>query len=111
MNNMILCNLLVSLFLILTTNSALADTQQRNIYSKSINAKCYVVLASGNESILLYRLKAKKLKSLPQRVNGSKVATSKSNKKVSVLKVHECVVDEDEFSSARAKSLDKNFAR
>ena len=100
-----------TLVLILTTNSALAGTQQKNKPSKSMNAKCHVVLANGNESILLYRLKAKKFKSLPQRVNGSKVATSKSNKKVSVLKVHECVADEEEFSSARAKLLDKNFAR
>ena len=108
---MILPNLLVSLFLILTTNSALADTQQKNINSKSINAKCYVVLANGKEEILLYRLKAKKLKSLPQRVNGSQVTAPRSNKKVSVLKVHECVEDEQDFSSARAKLLDKNFAR
>jgi hypothetical protein len=110
MNKINLSNLLISL-LIFTTHSALADTQGKNVISKTVNAKCHVVLANAKEDILLYRLKANKLKSLPQRVSGSKVTTSPSNKKVSVLKVHECILDEEEFSSVRAKSLDKNFAR
>jgi hypothetical protein len=110
MNKKILPNVLISL-LIFTTHFTLADTQGKNVISKTVNAKCHVVLANAKEDILLYRLKANKLKSLPQRVSGTKVTTLNSKNKVSVLKVHECVVDEKEFSSARAKLLDKNFAR
>ncbi len=102
--------MLISLLLV-TTQSTLADTQENKVISKTVNAKCHVVLSNAKEEILLYRLKAKKLKSLPQRVNGSQVTAPRSNKKVTVLKVHECVGDEQDFSSARAKLLDKNFAR
>jgi hypothetical protein len=110
MEKNILPNVLVSL-LILTTHSSLAETQAKNVNGTTVNAKCHVVLANAKEEILLYRIKAKKLKSLPQRVNGSQVTAPSSNKKVNVLKVHECVEDEQEFSSVRAKLLDKNFAR
>ena len=109
--NTIIANLVISLLLILATHPALAGSEKVNKSSKSVNAKCHVALASGHQDILLYRIKANKLKSLPQRINGSKVATRNSNKKVSVLKVYECAMGGEEFSSARAKLLDKNLPR
>jgi type 1 fimbria pilin len=61
MDKKILPNVLVSL-LILTTHSSLAETQAKNVNGKIVNAKCHVVLANAKEEILLYRIKAKKIK-------------------------------------------------
>ncbi len=101
----------VSLVLIFTAISTFANTQNKSIKNKSINAKCHVVLTNGREDILLYRIKANDFKTLTQRVNGTIVATGKSNIKVSVSKVYECAIGEEEFSSTRAKLLDKNLPR
>ncbi len=109
--NSIIANLVISLLLILATHPALAGSEKANKSSKSVNAKCHVALANGHQDILLYRLKANKLKSLPQRVNGSKVTIARSNKKVSVLKVYECVIEEEKFTRASARLLDKNTPR
>jgi hypothetical protein len=111
MNKIMIIIFSVSLVLIFTANSTFANTKKNSMYNKSINAKCHVVLTNGREDILLYRIKASDFKTLTQRVNGTKVTTGKSDIKVSVSKVYECALGEAEFSSTRAKLLDKNLPR
>lgn len=89
-------------------NSTKRATKKPQENIKQVNAKCHVALIDGSEEILLYRIAIEKYRKLANSIVGSKVSTSKSNKKIKVYRAYECVLEDDAFTSRKAQSLDRN---
>jgi len=84
---------------------------------KSVDAKCYVELVGGSETISLWRVKSSLLNKLPHTIVGQKILVraiyeqTPSKEKLTIYKVKECVLEGDEFSSPRARAIDKELPR
>lgn len=91
-----------------------AKGKEPKIEDKPVDAKCYVELVGGSETISLWRVKPSKLRSLIHKVKGAEVfiiPRQSQQKKGTIYKAHECVLEEDDFSSSIARTMDKATPR
>jgi hypothetical protein len=95
-----------------------AKNKTPNLNERAVNAKCYVELVGGGETISLWSVKPSLLKKLKHniigqkiRVIGSKKPKAPSKNKAIIYKAKECILEEDEFSSPRARAMDKELPR
>jgi hypothetical protein len=92
-----------------TTNDvADKETIKKN---KKVNAKCHVTLVDGSEAIIFWKIQPEKLSELNNTVVGKRISTQKSLKKIKVYRAFQCVLDGDDFTSPRARSLDEKTPR
>jgi len=78
---------------------------------KKVDAKCFVELVGGGESIIFWNIPSKKLSSLSKSITGHKIMVPNSKQKVSIYKTHECVLLKEDFKGSRAKLLDEKTPR
>lgn len=83
--------------------------EQENL--KQVSAKCHVTLIDGSEVITFWRIKPKSLVKLTNKVVGKKVSTQKSVEKIKVYRAFQCVLEDDDFTSLKARKLDENTPR
>lgn len=94
-----------------------AKDKTSDIKEKTANAKCYVELVGGGEAISLWLVKPSLLKELSHDIIGQKIISTlkkakKSNKqKYTIYKAKECILEGNEFSSLRARAMDKELPR
>jgi hypothetical protein len=74
-------------------------------------AKCHVALANGKEAISLRIIPNKKLNKLKASILGSYGKALNSLQKSEVIKVYQCVLEDNKFKSPQARLLDKNTPR
>lgn len=72
-----------------------------------LNVKCHLALVDGKEGIFSWRIPEKNFKEIKLLAVSQPVLSQDSNKKVGVYKVNECVLASENFSSEKAKQLDK----
>ncbi len=78
---------------------------------KKVDAKCFVELIGGGETITFWNIPSKKLSVLAKSIIGHKVTTAGSRQKVKIYKAHECVLLKGDFKGSRAKIIDAKTAR
>ena len=108
-------------FLIIGTLSlnfaAYAKNNPQDHNEKAVNAKCYVELVGGGETISLWSVKPSLLKTLAHTIVGQKIIVISKNQQASqkqksvIYKAKECILEESEFSSHRARAMDKELPR
>jgi hypothetical protein len=86
-----------------------AKTQVKQ--DKKVDAKCFVELVGGGETITFWNISSKKLSSLSKSITGRKVMVANSKQKVKIYQSHECVLLKNNFSGSRAKAVDAKTAR
>jgi hypothetical protein len=113
-------SILISLLAITTLNIAsIANAKNKGpeINEKAVNAKCFVELVGGGETISLWVVKPSLLKELPHTIVGQEILlipthyNRTNKKKATIYKVKQCVLAEDDFGSPRAKIFDKGLPR
>lgn len=111
---------LIFLLIIVILNSvAIANAKETSpeFKEKAVNAKCYVELVGGGETISLWLVKPSLLKELADKIVGQKILliasdqNRQSKKKAAIYKAKQCVLEEDEFSSHRARTMDEELPR
>tara|TARA_R110001583_G_scaffold1152_16_gene9606 strand:+ start:16589 stop:16945 length:357 start_codon:yes stop_codon:yes gene_type:complete len=111
---------LIFLLIIVTLNSVVAANAKETspeLKEKAVNAKCYVELVGGGETISLWLVKPSLLKKLADKIVDQKILliasaqNRQSKKKSTIYKAKQCVLEEDEFSSSRARAIDKELPR
>ncbi|MBL4940407.1 MAG: TapY2 family type IVa secretion system protein [Colwellia sp.] len=100
-------------FLLTTTISlsGLADPSAKVENEKKVNAKCYVELVGGGETISLWRIQPSLLKSLKRSIIGQEILVIGTHKKANIYRAKECVLEEDKFKNVRARLIDKDLPR
>jgi len=78
---------------------------------KKVDVKCFVELVGGSETITFWNIPSKTLPHLSSKIEGQKIMGTSSKEKVKIYKSHECVLLKDDFSSTKAKTVDKKTAR
>jgi hypothetical protein len=110
--------ILVSLLVLSTLSLAsVANQKEKNsaLDEKSVYAKCYVEIVGGGETIGFWLVKPSELKALTRNIVGKEILLvmnaqkTGNNKKVIIYKAIQCVLEEGEFSSSRARTLDKKY--
>lgn len=96
-------SLLILSFVIEAKSSATPD--------KKVDAKCFVELVGGGETVAFWNISSKKLSGLSKSIVGRKVVVANSKQKVAVYKAHECALLNDDFLGSRAKIVDAETAR
>jgi len=92
--------------------SFVADVSAASVIAeKEVNAKCYVQLVGGGETISLWLVKPSLLKSLPSTISGQEILVITTQKKAHIYRAEECVLEEDDFNIARARVMDKETPR
>lgn len=92
-----------------------AKNKSTDLIEKSVYAKCFVELVGGSETISFWLVKPSAIKTLSQNIVGKEIlhiANSQqvgSNKKVIIYKAKQCVLEEGQFSSSRARAIDKEL--
>lgn len=76
-----------------------------------VDAKCFVELLGGGETITFWNISSNKLSGLSKSVVGRKVMVANSKQKVEIFKSFECVLLKDDFTSSNAKIVDSVTAR
>ena len=84
--------------------NSLANANEKSQYKRDI--KCHVELVGGRDIIHYDKAKASKLKSFKSTLAGKKVKTYAVKGEQVIYKVNECVLIDDTFNSAAAKSAD-----
>ncbi len=115
----ILSGLIFSLCIITLSfiNIAIAQSNTPELKEKGIKAKCYVELVGGGETISLWLVKPSLLKELAHNIVGQEIlligniTEEGKNKKSTIYIAKECILEEDQFSSPRARALDKDMPR
>ena len=112
--------ILISLIAITTIGLcgiAQAKDKTTDLNEKSINAKCYVELVGGGETISLWRIKPSLLENLSNSIVGKKIIDISSKKstpnkqKSTIYKAKQCILEEDDFTSPIARAMDKDIPR
>ena len=101
--------ILLPIILFIISNDLEAKTSTKQ--DKKVKAKCHVVLVGGNEAIKFWRIQPSQLSKLPNQVEGKKVSTHKSLDKIKVYRAFECVLEGNDFTSLKARTLDQNTPR
>lgn len=100
---------LLSALLLLAINSVAAKSSSNQ--QKKVDAKCFVELVGGGETIAFFNISEKKLVSLSKSIIGRKVTALGQKQKVKIYNAHECVLLKDNFKSSSAKIVDAKTAR
>jgi hypothetical protein len=87
---------------------AVADQQ---IPDKRYAVKCHVSLSNGTEAIGLWTIQNNKLNKFKRSIVGSYILTVGRIDELAIVKSHQCVPEENNFSNAQARQLDKNTPR
>lgn len=114
MKNFIILTYCMFLFSLFSVQAAMPNEESGKKAieeNKKVNAKCHVTLVDGSEAIIFWKTQPKKLSKLANNVAGKRVSTQKSLKKIKVYRAFQCVLDEDDFTSPRARSLDEKTPR
>lgn len=82
-----------------------------NIANSKVAIKCHVLLVGGKEVISLWSVQQKKLQKLKDNIVGKKIRTPKSKQKIEIYQAYECVLEDDEFKSSKARLLDSKTPR
>jgi len=102
--------LAMSLLLPLTF-SQIALSADGNHETNKVPAKCHVSLIDGNEVISFWSVQQKKLSKLKDSIVGKKAYSPQSNSRIKIYKTFECVLDDDDFKSRKARLLDSKTPR
>lgn len=78
---------------------------------KKVDAKCFVELVGGGETITFFNIPEKKLTSLSKSIVGHRVAPPGIRQRVKIYKAHECVLLKANFKGSKAKIVDAKTAR
>lgn len=100
---------LLSVLLLLAINSVAAKSSSNQ--QKKVDAKCFVELVGGGETVTFFNISEKKLASLSKSIVGRKVLALGRKQKVKIYNAHECVLLKDNFTNSRAKIVDAKTAR
>jgi hypothetical protein len=109
--------LILIIFIMGLNISNVASAQSTEANEQSVYAKCFVELVGGSETISFWLVKPSALKTLSTVIAGKEIllvmnAQKKgSNKKVTIYKTKQCVLDTDQFSSPRARVMDQEYLR
>lgn len=76
-----------------------------------VNAKCYVQLVGGGETISLWLVKPSLLKSLTKSVVGQEVRVVGTKEKSTIYRAKECILEEEKFSDPNARAMDEDQPR
>lgn len=98
--------ILLPTILLIISNNLEAQTS-----TKKVDAKCFVELVGGGETVTFFNITEKKLTSLSKSIIGHKIAPPGMKKKVKIYKAHECVLLKDNFKGSKAKIVDAKTAR
>lgn len=94
-----------------------AKNKTSDIKEKAENAKCYVELVGGGETISLWLVKPSLLKELRHNIIGQKIiniakkSQTATKQKDTIYKAKECILEKNEFSSPKARAMDKELPR
>ena len=100
---------ILPLALLMLSNVVVAKAPVKE--EKKVDAKCYVELVGGVETVSFWYIQPKKLPNLANSITGKKVMFGTSKQKVKIYKTHECVLLKDSFKGSRAKMVDEKTAR
>lgn len=103
----ITCSFVLFLSAAQTTTAANTENESLAADNDKVTAKCHLVLIDGNEGIFFWRLSPKRFSNMSEWVVGRKVLPENSIEQVQVYKVHECVLEENEFTAVKAQLLDE----
>lgn len=78
---------------------------------KKVDAKCFVELVGGGETIVFWNISSKKLSGLSTSIVGHQVMVANSKQKAKIYKSYECVLLKDNFATNKAKIVDAKTAR
>ncbi|MDX2367719.1 MAG: TapY2 family type IVa secretion system protein [Colwellia sp.] len=113
-NGLLLTTLLGTMLL---TSSLEAQTQKsyqqkyREAKGEQVSIKCHIEYSGGGEAIRSVIGQFNNPNQAKQVFQGREIRVGANKVSKRVYKVNECVNKKDEFTSARAKRLDKNTAR
>lgn len=114
MKRILISNICISLLLTYFSIPSLATNNNPKSQSKAIeklDAKCHVALINGNEAIVFWRTTPEKLAKLASDIIGNKASTPKLKDKVRIYRAYECVLEKEEFSTLKARTLDDKTPR
>ncbi|KGJ87272.1 TapY2 family type IVa secretion system protein [Colwellia psychrerythraea] len=114
MNNLTKLISYMLLFSVFSVKAAIPDETVEKRATKmdeTVDAKCHVALIDGSETILFYHVYSNKFPKLANEIVGKRVLTQKSNEKIKIYRVYECVLDNDDFTKANSKTLDMKIER
>jgi len=103
--------LVVSFSVSTVASNAGSSSKVKLAKEKKVNAKCYVQLVGGGETISLWLIQPSLLKSLKRTIVGQEILVIQTQKKASIYRTKECVLEEDDFKNARARAMDKELPR
>ena len=113
--------ILLSIFIgIVSTYKAVADTKSRSevFVKKPVNVKCFVEFVGGGEAISLWKIDPSLINNLAHTIVGQEVLIipresekDKKNKLGTIYIANECIFEEEQFTSPRARALDKETPR
>ena len=119
-SNMKVISFLIPVLVIATlsfVSTAKAKDKTPEVNEKSVYAKCFVELVGGSETISFWPVKPSALKGVTQNIVGKEILLVKgaqkagSNKKATIYKVKQCILEEEKFRSSRARAMDKEYER
>ena len=96
---------------------AMAKEKAVQLNEKAVNVKCFVELVGGGETISLWLVKPSLLKGFSRSIVGRDILPLTNNsqinskKKSTIYKAMQCVLEENDFTSARARAMDKESPR
>jgi hypothetical protein len=93
-----------------------ASAKSSEINEKEVNVKCFVELVGGGETISLWLVKHSQLKTLPQTIIGQEILLipqkyERNQKKATIYKAKQCLLESKQFRSPRARVMDKQTPR
>ena len=92
-------------------NTAASSSKVEVQEEKEIDAKCYVELVGGGETISLWHIKPSLFKGLKSNIVGRKIRVIGEKEKARIYKVKECVLEENKFKNAKARMIDQELGR
>jgi len=95
------------LVLAMSNNASAQSSNSAVKKHDKLDAKCHVEVLGGKQAIYFAMVTQGGLSKLSKSISHKKVRTVDSKEKLKIHKVFECVLSEDEFTKASARSLDK----
>lgn len=103
----ITCSFVLFLSAAQATTTTNTENESLAVANDKVTAKCHLVLIDGSEGIFFWRLSPKRFSNMSEWVVGRKVLPENSLEQVQVYKVHECVIEESNFTAVKAQLLDE----
>lgn len=87
---------------------ALSADKSENV---KVAVKCHVLLVGGKEMISFWSIQQNQLKKLKDNIIGKKTLPLESKHRIKIYQAFECVLEDDEFNSSKARLLDSKTPR